>query len=174
MKPKPFINSVWGIIVVLIIAIVMLGVANYRGYRAGFNLPFTVITANQLKSNDKESGTPYLFTTQTELNNVIEPNSNIKINWDKQIAFGYAITNSSDGHYLQPLTVRRQGAVIDISYQRTVPEDIPGAGFTQVISYPVVLAVLDRTKIIASSELTLNFVINGTTAHTLLIPPNKI
>lgn len=174
MKPKPFISSFWGIVVVLVIAIVMLGVVNYRGYRAGFNLPFTIVTADQLKPSSEESGVAYLFTTEAELNSVCEPSDTIKINWDKQVAFGYAITNPSGGYRLQPSSVRRQGTMIDISYQRTTPEDNPDTAFTQVTSHPVVLAVLDRTKLIASSELTLNFIINGATVQTLQISPNKI
>lgn len=158
----------------LVIAIIVLGVANYRGYRAGFNLPYTVATADQLKPSNKEAGTPYLFTTEAELNSVCELSDTTKINWDKQVVFGYAITNPSSGYHLQPLSIRRQGTVIDIRYQRITPKDSPDTAFTQVISYPVVLMILDRTKLIASSELTLNFIVNDVITHTSLIPPNKI
>ncbi len=174
MKPKPFVSSFWGIVIVLIIAIAMLGVANYRGYRAGFNLPFIVKTLDQLKPTNKELGTAYLFTNAAELSSICKPSDTVVVNWDKQVAFGYTITNLNAGYRLQPLSIRRQGTVIDISYQRATPEDNPDAAFTQAVSHPVILTILDRTKLIASSEITLNFIINGVTTGTLQVPPNKI
>jgi len=173
-KPKPFTSSFWGIIIVLIIAVVMLGVANYRGYRAGFNLPFTPITTEQAKPSKTEPNTAHLFTSQVELERICDPLDNNPINWDKQVALGYTITNLSSGYQLNLLSVRRQSNTIDIRYHRTTPEDNPDTVYTQVISYPVILAIVDRTKLIASSELVVNFIINDTVIQTLKIPPNKI
>ncbi len=173
-KPKPFTNSFWGIVVVLIIAIVMLGVANYRGYRAGFNIPFTSITAEQAKPSKTEPNTAYLFTSQVELESICDPLDNNPINWDKQVALGYTITNPSSGYQLSLLSVRRQSNTIDIRYHRTTPEDNPDTVYTQVVSHPIILAVVDRTKLIASSELVVNFIVNETTTETLKVPPNKI
>lgn len=167
-KPKPFISSLGGIIFLLVIAIALLWANNYRSHRAGFNLPFESVAV--VPVDRKQADTFHLVTSADTFAKLSQPTQPVSINWDKQLAFIYFAPIQTTGAKVQPLTVHRDGAVINITYQ-LASDDPSGARGN---SYPGAAIVVDRTKLISSSNLTINLIQGQTVIQTLTVSPNQI
>jgi len=170
-KPRPFSHSFGGTVIVLIIAIAMLGVANYRTYRAGFNLPYLTLTATLI--DNKQADTAHFFASEADLNTLCRLTGTVRPNWNEQVVIGYfAAAQASSGYEIEPLKVQRQGASVNIHYRLTAPE--PSQISPSATTHPVLLIALDRAKLIASSDLSVNFLGQDKTTHSLKIAPGKL
>jgi len=170
-KPKPFISSLWGIAFVLILAIVVLGINNYRGNQAGFNIAFSssiVIPTDKTKANSFQ-----LIDTAEMFAKLCQPTEPVSIDWTKQLALVYfAPAQSTTSHLVKPLSVHRDNTTINIDYQLETPtvdtKTVSGPNYTGVA------ILLDRARLISSSNLLVNLLQNKTITQSLIITPNQI
>ncbi|MFA5009830.1 MAG: hypothetical protein WC553_01185 [Patescibacteria group bacterium] len=164
MKPKPFVRSFWGIAFILILTLVLLGVKNYRTNYFGFNLDHSNLVGTLI--DKKQAGTAHLITSDTELAKLCHLTKDAQIDWQNQVVFAFfGLTKSSD--QLELTSLRRQGADVNLHYAVT-PRSTP------TTNYPVLLTVVDRTRLIASSTLTVKFINNNTITNLFTITPDQI
>lgn len=171
-KPRPFSQSLWGVALVLIVTLIVLGINNYRGHLGGFDLIYE--TADAVPTSAKtQANTAFVIQTAQELTQIARPTQPVSINWDKQIAIAYfADIKPTTGYQVIIDNVHREGTNIGIRYQVTPPAT--DAKITRTKTTPGSLVILDRSRLISSSEITINLLNGKQITHTLKLTPDQI
>lgn len=170
-KPRPFSQSLWGVALVLVATLVVLGINNYRGHLGGFDLVYKTVTAYPTSART-QIDKAFVIQSAAELDDLANLIEAVKINWDKQIAIAYfAHTQPTAGYKLAVDNVHREGTTISIRYQLLPPEDTKVArGKTN----PGIIVILDRARLISSSDITINLLNSKQITHTLNLSPDQI
>lgn len=154
-KSRPFIRSFWGLTIILVMALVVLGIANYQTNRAGFGLAYqTFLAAPATKSPLFDTA---LFINQTDtLDKFFTLTDITRPDLEQQIVLAYPDLS------VTPASITRQGANLYVHYIDHVGNKL----------FPLI--ALDRTKLISSSTLTVHFLVNNQTTQSLTITPDQI
>lgn len=164
-KPRPFVRSFSGIVLILIIAVALLWANNYRTHRAGFNLPFDSVAV--IPVDRKSADSFQLVTSADAFAKLAQTTQPASINWDKQLAFVYFAPVQTSNTQVRPQSVHRDGAVLNINYQLVTVDQTSH-------KVPGIAVLVDRTKLISSSDLLVNLLQDKTIIRTLKVNPNQI
>jgi hypothetical protein len=162
-------------LMVLIAVTVYLNITNYQNHLQGTVPSAKQLTTTVLNDNAKHTEQIYLFASLESAVQVF-PDFQASVDWSKQSVIAYVGLPQSGPNYRMVMeSAKRSGNYLNITYRTVLAAGSESDTSISAISYPALFVEIDKSQVVAGSDLHIQF-IEASTGHTqtLRLPPNEI